>query len=87
MTSVGIAEVTNASINISYSNEELKIKFSKQPDNARIRIYDPIGKLLLNTNFHSGKVFTRKLKNVAQEFILVNVEEDDQMFSKKILVR
>lgn len=86
ITSLGVEDVELEAINIYYSGQELVIKFQTSPLNARIKIYDPIGKLLLNTNFNSSKIFTTLLENTASEFILVKVNDNDQSFSKKIVL-
>ena len=86
VTTLGVGEVELETINIYYSGQELVIKFQSSPSNARIKIYDPIGKLLLNTNFNSSKIFTTQLENTASEFILVNVNDNEQSYSKKIVL-
>ena len=86
VTTLGVGEVELETINIYYSGQELVIKFQSSPSNARIKIYDPIGKLLLNTNFNNSKIFTTQLENTASEFILVNVNDNEQSYSKKIVL-
>ena len=83
---VGINEFALELFNIYYSDNELVIKFQSAPLNARIRIYDPIGKLLLSSNFKNGIIFTTQLQNISPEFILVNVQENDQNISRKIIL-
>ena len=83
---VGINENDLDPFNIYYTGNELIISFQSIPANARIKIYDPIGKLLLNTNFKNGKIFTTQLPKIASEFILVNVQENEHNISRKLII-
>ena len=81
---VGIEQLTSFEPGVFYSNHELIVKFNFPPANARIRVYDPIGKLLIDMRYNGGNTFTTSLKNIAAEFILIIVENGDQLKSKKI---
>ena len=86
VTSVGINELTDSPVNIFYSGHELVIDFNSMPSNAHIRVYDPIGKLLLNEYFKNSKIFTKQLQNISSEFILVDVQQNEKNISKKIIL-
>ncbi len=86
VTDVGIYLPAENIFHAFYSGDELTIKFNDNPLEAKIKIYDPIGKLIYKTTFNDGKVFKTRLENVEPGFILVIVEEGDRFYSKKIIL-
>ena len=82
----GINEIINGLASIYYTGHELVIKFQSAPADAKIRIYDPVGKLLINENFKGGKIYTRLLNDIASEYIMVTLEDGNNTASKKIIL-
>lgn len=83
---VGIEELAIKNYLIYSNGKNLQIEFPEIANNAVIRIYDPVGKLLLS-NTHDGSIyFTASLQNIASEFILVNITENEKNYSKKIVL-
>ena len=83
---VGIPDLTIEHIHIFNDGNTVYIKFNISPSNARIRIYDSIGKLLANENFNERKIYSKQLLNIHSGFITVSVEENGTMLSKKIII-
>ena len=58
---IGINEISNEHLYVYYSGEELVVKFKEAPSNAIIKVYDSLGKLVLNRSFANDKIFKSKL--------------------------
>ncbi len=83
---VGIQDLTDKPIHIFNDGNTVFVKFNNTPVNARIRIFDAIGKLLTNDLINDEKIFSHNLQNIYSNFITVFVEVGENSFTKKIII-
>jgi PKD repeat protein len=86
VTILGIAQLEDNHLSIIHDGDNLLVKFDSPADKARIRIYDAIGKLIINDEYDRGMLYSIPTGAIASEFLMINVDERGKSYSKKIVL-
>jgi PKD repeat protein len=86
ITPTGLNAIADKHLAINFDGRQVNIHFDAPANHARIRIYDSIGKLIIDEEYNGGSLYSIPTTNISSELLLVNVEEEGKSYSKKITV-
>ncbi len=85
VTLTDIAQIDDKNVTVVYDEGKIKVRFNSPAEHAVIRVYDAIGKIVIDESFNNGLTYEIP-DNFSSEFLMVNVEEKSKSYSKKIVL-